>query len=82
MPSAVRRLAVQASLMAEAGGAAAVAAFLFHAGEVPAARVWLAVLSGGNIDPQLLARILAEDWLAGGLLADMPGTGGRMLFGR
>ena len=50
--------AAQARLVAEPGGAAAVAAWLFHAAELPAARVPVAVLSGGNIDPELLARIL------------------------
>ncbi len=61
MLTAVRLLAMQARLIAEPGGAAAVAAFLFHASELPAAKAPVAVLSGGNIDPQLLARILAED---------------------
>jgi hypothetical protein len=36
-----------------------VAACLFRRDELPAARTPVAVLSGGNIDPQLLARILA-----------------------
>jgi threonine dehydratase len=58
MRTAVRLLAAQARLVAEPGGAAAVAAWLFHAAELPAARVPVAVLSGGNIDPELLARIL------------------------
>ena len=58
MRTAVRLLAQQARLVAEPGGAAAVAAWLFHAAELPAARVPVAVLSGGNIDPELLARIL------------------------
>jgi hypothetical protein len=38
-----------------------VAAWLFRAGELPAASTPVAVLSGGNIDPGLLARILATD---------------------
>jgi threo-3-hydroxy-L-aspartate ammonia-lyase len=59
MLTAVSGLATQARLVAEPGGAAAVAACLFHAGELPAARAPVAVLSGGNIDPELLARILA-----------------------
>ena len=57
--AAVRLLAHQARLIAEPGGAAAVAACLFHAGELPAAGTRVAVLSGGNIDPELLASILA-----------------------
>jgi len=55
---AVRRLAVEARLVAEPGGAVAVAACLFRASELPAARVRVAVLSGGNVDPALLAEIL------------------------
>jgi threonine dehydratase len=61
MLTAVRLLARHARLVAEPGGAAAVAAYLFHAGELPPASAPVAVLSGGNIDPQLLAAILAAD---------------------
>jgi threonine dehydratase len=61
MLTTVRLLARQARLVAEPGGAAAVAAWLFHATELPAARSPVAVLSGGNIDPALLARVLAAD---------------------
>jgi threo-3-hydroxy-L-aspartate ammonia-lyase len=56
---AVRRLALQARLVAEPGGAAAVAACLFRADSLPAGTTRVAVLSGGNIDPALLARVLA-----------------------
>ena len=61
MLTAVRLLARHARLVAEPGGAAAVAAWLFHAAEMPAARRPVAVLSGGNIDPGLLARVLATN---------------------
>jgi threo-3-hydroxy-L-aspartate ammonia-lyase len=61
MLTAVRQLAGQARLIAEPGGAAAVAACLFHSGELPEAKTPVAVLSGGNADPQLLATILAGD---------------------
>jgi threo-3-hydroxy-L-aspartate ammonia-lyase len=63
MFSAIRKLALRARLVAEPGGAAAVAAGLFRdgaeigAGEGPL----VAVLSGGNIDPSLLARVLSPD---------------------
>ena len=67
--AAVRRLAAEAHLVAEPGGAAAVAAFLFRQDELPAARRPVAVLSGGNIDPALLARVISE----GGAT---PGPGG------
>jgi threo-3-hydroxy-L-aspartate ammonia-lyase len=59
MLTAVRRLAREARLIAEPGGAVAVAACLFRAGELPAGRNRVAVLSGGNIDPALLAKTLA-----------------------
>jgi threo-3-hydroxy-L-aspartate ammonia-lyase len=61
MLTAVRLLATRARLVAEPGGAAAVAAWLFHAAELPRASTPVAVLSGGNIDPELLAGILARD---------------------
>jgi threonine dehydratase len=61
MLTAVRLLARQARLVAEPGGAAAVAAWLFHAAELPTASTPVAVLSGGNIDPALLAEILTEE---------------------
>ena len=59
MLAAVRQLAGQTRLVAEPGGAAAVAAWLFRSGELPGATAPVAVLSGGNIDPALLAAILA-----------------------
>ena len=37
------------------------AAWLFHAGELPQARTPVAVLSGGNIDPGLLATTLRAE---------------------
>jgi threonine dehydratase len=61
MLAAVRLLANQARLVAEPGGAAAVAAWLYHREELPPAATTVAVLSGGNIDPALLAATLAPD---------------------
>ncbi|HEY1628110.1 MAG TPA: threonine/serine dehydratase [Streptosporangiaceae bacterium] len=61
MLTAIARLAREARLVAEPGGAAAVAACLFRDNELPADRPRVAVLSGGNIDPALLARVLAMD---------------------
>ena len=61
MLAAVRLLARHARLVAEPGGAAAVAACLFRSRELQRASAPVAVLSGGNIDPQLLASILAPD---------------------
>jgi threo-3-hydroxy-L-aspartate ammonia-lyase len=55
---AMRRLALQARLVAEPGGAVAVAACLFRAAQLPAAGTTVAVVSGGNVDPGLLADVL------------------------
>ncbi len=60
---AVRRIAVEAHLIAEPGGAVAVAACLLRRQDLPAARAPVAVLSGGNIDPGVLAGLLSRDGL-------------------
>ena len=57
---AVRRLACEARLVAEPGGAVAVAACLLRRAELPAAATPVAGLSGGNIEPALLAAILTD----------------------
>jgi threonine dehydratase len=57
---AVRRLACEARLVSEPGGAVAVAACLLRERELPAAAAPVAVLSGGNIEPALLAAILGD----------------------
>jgi threonine dehydratase len=54
---AMRRLAVDARLVAEPAGAVATAAHLFHGHALPPGRR-VAVLSGGNVDPALLADVL------------------------
>jgi threo-3-hydroxy-L-aspartate ammonia-lyase len=56
----IRTLATQARLVAEPGGAVAVAAWLHHRDELPQASTPVAVLSGGNVDPALLAGILTD----------------------
>jgi threonine dehydratase len=53
----MRALSANARTLAEPSGAVAVAAFLFHAAELPATKVNVAVISGGNIDPELLAEL-------------------------
>ena len=67
---AIRRLAWQARLIAEPGGAAAVAAALYRdAAELgitsSTENPVVAVLSGGNIDPTLLAAILRTESYTG-----------------
>jgi threonine dehydratase len=70
MLDAIRRLARQARLIAEPGGAAAVAAALYRdpaeLGITPAAdEPVVAVLSGGNVDPTLLTEILQPESYTG-----------------
>ncbi len=57
---AMRRMAINARLIAEPSGAVTFAAWLFHAKELPESRKTVAVVSGGNVDPQLLAQVLSE----------------------
>ncbi|HKM84797.1 MAG TPA: threonine/serine dehydratase [Terriglobales bacterium] len=54
---AMRALSANAKTVAEPSGAVAMAAFLFHAGELPNTKINVAVISGGNIDPKLLAEL-------------------------
>lgn len=54
---AMRELATRARLVAEPSGAASTAAALFHGHELPAGPA-VAVVSGGNVDPALLAEVL------------------------
>lgn len=54
---AVRALSANPKTVAEPSGATAVAAFLFHSSELPRTRNNVAVITGGNIDPQMLAEI-------------------------
>ena len=56
---AVQVLAQTPKTVAEPSGAVATAAWLFHPGLLPASNHTVAVISGGNIDPDLLARIRA-----------------------
>jgi threonine dehydratase len=56
--SAVRAVADDLRLIAEPGGAAAVAAYLYRRAELPRAATYVAVLSGGNIAPRLRAELL------------------------
>jgi threonine dehydratase len=54
---AVCRLSMNPKLAAEPSGAVAVAAFMFHRGELPQTTRNVAILSGGNIDPAVLLEI-------------------------
>lgn len=54
---AMRLLATDPRTVAEPSGAVAVAGFLFHREQLPKVRLHAAVISGGNIDPQMLEEI-------------------------
>ena len=56
---AMRRLALRVRLVAEPSGAVTFAAYLFHRDELSASRRTVAVISGGNVEPRLLAEVLA-----------------------
>ena len=51
---AMQYLCENPATIAEPSGAVAVAGFIFHAPELPAGKIAVAILSGGNIDPQML----------------------------
>jgi threonine dehydratase len=59
MLAAMRLLLTHTDLIAEPSGAVTLAAALFHAKELPRARRVVVVLSGGNIEPALLASLRA-----------------------
>jgi threonine dehydratase len=54
--NAVRILAENPKTVAEPSGAVAPAAWLFHRDSLPASKQTVAVISGGNVDPELLKR--------------------------
>jgi threonine dehydratase len=58
--AAMRAIVAATRLVPEPSGAVAAAALLFHAGQLPPYSHAVAVVSGGNVDPALLAQILTE----------------------
>jgi len=54
---ATQWLATNPKTVAEPSGAVAVAGFLFHQDQLPRTIMNVAIISGGNIDPQLLQEI-------------------------
>ena len=58
--AAMRAIMVAARIVPEPSGAVTTAALLFHAAELPLFQTAVAVVSGGNVDPELLARVLTE----------------------
>ena len=65
---AMQRLAANPKTLAEPSGAVAVAAFLFHREELPKTVVYVAVISGGNVDPQMLQEVGSARGVASNIL--------------
>jgi threonine dehydratase len=55
---AMRRLLFAARIVAEPSGAVTTAAAMFHGREIGASGTTIAVVSGGNVEPQLLSQIV------------------------
>jgi threonine dehydratase len=58
--AAMRSIVATARLVPEPSGAVTTAALLFHAAELPVYRKAVALVSGGNVDPRMLADVLTE----------------------
>ena len=58
--AAMRAIVAVARLVPEPSGAVAAAALLFHARQLPAYQKAVAVVSGGNVAPEMLAEVLTE----------------------
>ncbi len=58
--AAMRAIVSVARLVPEPSGAVSVAALLFHGGELPSYRKAVAVVSGGNVAPEMLAEVVGE----------------------
>jgi threonine dehydratase len=54
---ALKYLSGNTETVAEPSGAVAVAGFIFHADQLPQAKLAVAIISGGNIDPKILEEI-------------------------
>jgi threonine dehydratase len=58
---AMRRLSENSNTVAEPSGAVAVAAFVFHREQLPNVKINVAIISGGNVDPQMLAGVKTNE---------------------
>jgi threonine dehydratase len=58
--AAMRAIVAATRLVPEPSGAVSTAALLFHGDQLPAYRNAVAVVSGGNVDPVMLAQVLTE----------------------
>ena len=59
--AATRRLLTEARLLVEPTAALPLAAYLYHRAELPPARRTVAVVTGGNIDPDMLHALLSRE---------------------
>jgi len=57
---AMRRMMSEMRLVAEPSGAVTFAAYLFHEKQLPAGKNVVAVMSGGNVEPALVAQVVTE----------------------
>ncbi len=57
---AMRRMVADARIAPEPSGAVTFAAWLYHESKLPPAQKVVAVVSGGNVEPDLLAKIITE----------------------
>ncbi|HWT64797.1 MAG TPA: pyridoxal-phosphate dependent enzyme, partial [Terracidiphilus sp.] len=58
--AAMRAIVSATRLVPEPSGAVAAAALLFHADKLPAYKKAVAIVSGGNVAPGMLAEVLTE----------------------
>jgi threonine dehydratase len=58
--SAIRVMLTATKLVPESSGAVGLAAALYHADELPKVKKVAVILSGGNIEPALLAKMTSE----------------------
>jgi threonine dehydratase len=58
--AAMRAIVAATRLVPEPSGAVSSAALLFHAAELPGYEKAVAIVSGGNVDPRMLAEVLTE----------------------
>ena len=58
--AAMRAIVASTRLVPEPSGAVTTAALMFHASELPHYRKAVAIISGGNVDPKMLAEVLTE----------------------
>jgi len=54
---AMKYLSANPATIAEPSGAVAVAGFIFHAAQLPPKKLAVAILSGGNVDPEMLKEV-------------------------